>query len=89
MCLIPPDGHDRVLEAITMSAEIKGKERFQPVVQGLLAKTNENLKVYCLTLINAIVTQTDDLDYRLHLRNEIMRVGLYGILDVRKFLGTK
>ncbi|KAK6645426.1 hypothetical protein RUM43_001703 [Polyplax serrata] len=80
-CFIPPDGHDKVVEAITMSAEIKGKERFQPVVQGLLAKNNENLRVACLTLINAIVTQTDDLEYRLHLRNEIMRAGLYDILE--------
>lgn len=68
-----------------MSAEIKGKERFQPVVQGLLAKNNENLRVACLTLINAIVTQTDDLEYRLHLRNEIMRAGLYDILEVTHY----
>lgn len=67
---------------MTISAEIKGKERFQPIIQGLLTKTNENLKFHCFTLINAIVTQPDDLDYRLHLRNEIMRCGLYGVLEV-------
>ena len=66
-----------------MSADIKEKERFQPVVQGLLPKSHDSLKVVCLTLINAIVTQTDDLDYRLHLRNEIMRAGLYGVIEVR------
>ena len=86
-CFIPPVGHDKVVEAITMSGEIKGKERFQPIVQGLLAKNNENLRVACLTLINAIVTQTDDLEYRLHLRNEIMRAGLYDVLEVN-FLPT-
>jgi hypothetical protein len=33
--LIPPLGHESVLEAITMTGEIKGFERFQQVVQGL------------------------------------------------------
>lgn len=84
------------MEAVTMSAELKGGERFGPVVQGLIInrkndnlraddkmRANEytNLRVACLTLINAIVTQTDDLEYRLHLRNEIMRVGLYDVLE--------
>lgn len=70
------------MEAITISAEIKGKERFQPIVQGLLAKNNENLRVASLTLINAIVIHSDDLEYRLHLRNEVMRAGLYDVLEV-------
>ena len=65
-----------------MSGELKSQERFEPVVQGLLTKNNENLRVACLTLINAIVTQTDDLEYRLHLRNEIVRAGLCDILEV-------
>jgi len=45
VCLIPPDGHERVVEAITMSGEIKGRERFQSVVQGLLIKENDSLRV--------------------------------------------
>ncbi|XP_026682784.1 protein diaphanous, partial [Diaphorina citri] len=82
VCLIPPDGHDKVIKAITMSGELKGKERFQPVVQGLMVKgNNEALRTACLQLINAIVATPDDLEFRLHLRNEIMRVGLYDLLD--------
>jgi hypothetical protein len=38
--------------------------------------------VGCLQLINAIVTNPDDLEFRLHLRNEIMRVGLIDVLEV-------
>lgn len=47
VCLIPPpdgqgkDGHEKALEAITMSGEFKGRERFEPIVQGLLIKENE------------------------------------------------
>lgn len=36
-----------------------------------------------MQLINSIVVTPDDLDFRLHLRNEFMRVGLSDILEVR------
>lgn len=35
----------------------------------------------CLQLINSIINSAEDLDFRLHLRNEIMRVGLADILE--------
>ena len=59
------------------------KSRFGPIVQGLLMKSNEQLRTESLILINAIITQPDDLDFRMHLRNEFMRVGLLDVLDVR------
>uniref|UniRef100_A0A8D8WRH5 Protein diaphanous homolog 3 n=2 Tax=Cacopsylla melanoneura TaxID=428564 RepID=A0A8D8WRH5_9HEMI len=83
VCLIPPEGHDKAIKAITMAGEMKGKERFEPVIQGLMHK-NEPLRTACLQLINAIVATPDDLEFRLHLRNEIMRVGLYDMLDQLK-----
>ena len=35
VCLVPPRGHEKTLEAITIAAEMKGagSERFQPIVQ--------------------------------------------------------
>ena len=35
VCLVPPRGHEKTLEAITIAAEMKGAgtERFQPIVQ--------------------------------------------------------
>ncbi|PNF42312.1 hypothetical protein B7P43_G05496 [Cryptotermes secundus] len=81
VCLIPPVGHERVLEAITMTGEIKGRERFQQVVQGLMVKSHPSLIVGCLQLINAIVATPDDMEFRLHLRNEIMRAGLIDVLE--------
>ena len=36
----------------------------------------------CLQLINAILSNADDLEFRLHLRNEIMRAGLIDVLEV-------
>ena len=43
----------------------------------------------CLQLINTIVLTPDDLDFRLHLRNEFMRVGLADLLEVRKITTIK
>ncbi|XP_008549742.1 protein diaphanous isoform X1 [Microplitis demolitor] len=81
VCLISSDSHKKVLDAITMNGEFKGRERFMPIVQGLMNKQNENLRVVCLQLINSIISSAEELDFRLHLRNEIMRVGLADILE--------
>lgn len=35
-----------------------------------------------MQLINALVTSPDDLDFRIHLRNEFLRCGLKKILPV-------
>jgi len=82
VCLVPPDGHDKTLEAITVAGEVKGCDRFQPIVQGLMICNNEPLRVACLTLINALLSSPEDLDFRMHLRNEFMRVGLLDVLEL-------
>ena len=61
---------------------MKGGERFGPIVQGLLIRNNEQLRTNCMILINAIISSPEDLDFRMHLRNEFMRVGLMDVLDV-------
>lgn len=43
--LIPPNGHEKALEAITMSADIENRCRFLPIVQGLKSIGNEALRV--------------------------------------------
>ena len=88
VCLVPPDGHEKTLEAITIASEManagnQNAERFGPIVQGLLIN-NEQLRTNCMTLINAIITSPEDLDFRIHLRNEFMRVGLVDVLEVSK-----
>merc|ERR1719245_214071 len=81
VCIVPPDGHEKTLEAITIAGEVKQRERFQPIIQGLLIRNNEPLRVACLTLINALITSPEDLDFRIHLRNEFMRDGLIDVLE--------
>ena len=48
----------------------------------MFCRNNDGLRVACLQLINALMTSPDDLDFRIHLRNEFMRVGLIDVLDV-------
>ncbi|ELU08897.1 hypothetical protein CAPTEDRAFT_225699 [Capitella teleta] len=80
ICLVPPDGHDKALEGITMCGEIHGQVRFLPIIQGI-SMHDPQMKIACLQLINAIVSTPDDVDFRLHLRNEFMRTGLIDALD--------
>ncbi|XP_051957573.1 protein diaphanous homolog 3 [Xyrauchen texanus] len=70
---------EKVLEAITTATERRGVSRFSPIVQGLSVRSVQ-LQVACMQLINALVTSPDELDFRLHIRNEFMRCGLREIL---------
>ncbi|KAL3878570.1 hypothetical protein ACJMK2_030907 [Sinanodonta woodiana] len=80
VCLVPPDGHMKVLEGITVCGEIRSQDRFLPVICGLGMQDNIQMQVSCIQLVNAIVSTPDDLDFRLHLRNEIMRTGLIDLI---------
>lgn len=42
-----------------------------------------------MQFINALVTSPDELDLRLHIRNEFMRCGLKEMLPVRKSERTR
>ncbi|XP_054255193.1 protein diaphanous homolog 3 isoform X1 [Indicator indicator] len=70
---------EKILEAITAAAEERNVDRFSPIVEGL-QDNSVQLQVACMQLINALVTSPDDLDFRLHIRNEFMRSGLKEIL---------
>ncbi|XP_055010798.1 protein diaphanous homolog 3 [Boleophthalmus pectinirostris] len=70
---------EKVLEAITTAGEWRAIERFSPIVQGLRDRSVQ-LQVACMQFINALVTSPEELDFRLHLRNEFMRCGLKKIL---------
>ncbi|XP_073068650.1 protein diaphanous homolog 3 isoform X5 [Manis javanica] len=70
---------EEVLEALTSTGEERKIDRFSSIVEGLLHNSVQ-LQVACMQLINALVTSPDDLDSRLHIRNEFMRCGLKEIL---------
>ncbi|XP_068603657.1 protein diaphanous homolog 3-like [Brachionichthys hirsutus] len=80
ICIVGEDNTlEKVLEAITTAGEWRAVERFCPIVQGLRDRSVQ-LQVACMQLINALVTSPDELDFRLHIRNEFMRCGLKEIL---------
>ncbi|XP_067419305.1 protein diaphanous homolog 3 [Emydura macquarii macquarii] len=76
---------EKILEAVTTAAEERNVDRFSPIVEGL-QDNSVQLQVACMQLINALVTSPDDLDFRLHIRNEFMRSGLKEILPQLKFI---
>ncbi|XP_068133876.1 protein diaphanous homolog 1 [Hyperolius riggenbachi] len=82
LCILPqPENmHERVLEALTEKAEMAEMERFKPLLDGLKSGTPVALKVSCMLLINAIIIQGDELDFRVHIRSELMRSGLSQLL---------
>uniref|UniRef100_A0A8C9TAY7 Diaphanous related formin 1 n=1 Tax=Scleropages formosus TaxID=113540 RepID=A0A8C9TAY7_SCLFO len=81
ICILdhPDNLQDRVLEAITEHAEEQEVERFQSLLSGM-RKTNVALKAGCMQLINALISQGEELDFRIHIRSELMRLGLREIL---------
>lgn len=87
-CLVHErNGYDKVLRAITTSASAsyKSSERFRPIVDALFVQEKydprRELAIHCLIFINTITSTPNDLNFRLHLRCEIMRMGLYDKLD--------
>ncbi|XP_026883748.2 protein diaphanous homolog 2 isoform X3 [Electrophorus electricus] len=75
---------DKILAAMTIAAERNNKERFAQIVEGLENHDAQQLQAACMQLINALVTSPDDLDFRIHLRNELLRCGLKKILPELK-----
>ncbi|KGL85389.1 Protein diaphanous 1, partial [Tinamus guttatus] len=88
LCILPqPDSmNERVLEALTVRAEMDQVERFKPLLDGLKNDTSVALKVACMQLINAMISSADELDFRVHIRSELMRSGLQHILKKLQML---
>ncbi|XP_045469378.1 protein diaphanous isoform X3 [Harmonia axyridis] len=85
LCLVPGTdgmntGLEKTLSAVTKVAEDKKIERFAPIVNGITKSNNADLQSMCFQFINAMLSQTDDFEFRMHLRNEIVRNGLYDYL---------
>ncbi|XP_026991503.1 protein diaphanous homolog 2 isoform X1 [Tachysurus fulvidraco] len=85
VCIIGEDNIlDKILEAMSIAAERNNRERFASIVEGLENHEAQQLQTACMQLINALVTSPDDLDFRIHLRNEFLRCGLKKILPELK-----
>ena len=64
-----------------------GPSRFDSIVDGLRSgEKYPQLRIACLQLVNVLICSPDELDFRMHLRNEIMRAGLVHIFEVGKYV---
>ena len=78
-----------MLEAVTVNGELCGINRFDPVLTALKKTNNPMLQLACLQFINAIVNTPEDIDFKIHLRNEFMRGGLGDMLVVSECVGMR
>lgn len=86
-CLVPErNGYEKVLRAIS-NAATKNGDRFKSIVDSLFIEyenqdTKRDLCCHSLIFINTLTNTPSDLNFRLHLRCEIMRQNLYERLEL-------
>ncbi|XP_076148848.1 protein diaphanous homolog 1-like [Alosa pseudoharengus] len=82
ICILdhPDNLHERVLESLTEIAEERDIERFEYLLTGM-RKNNIALKAVCMQLVNALISRGEELDFRIHIRSELMRLGLRDLLN--------
>ncbi|XP_055641138.1 protein diaphanous [Toxorhynchites rutilus septentrionalis] len=86
ICLVKErNGYEKVLKAITNATSMArpGGARFRPIVDGLFVEHDRNLELTSNTMIfiNCLINTPTDINFRLHLRCEMMRAGLHDRLD--------
>lgn len=96
-CLVSDrNGYEKVLRAVTNAASTldKSGERFKTIVEALFieydmegrqkqrTETKGELCYHSLIFINTLTNTPQDLNFRLHLRCEMMRSGLYDRLEL-------
>ncbi|XP_058447723.1 protein diaphanous [Malaya genurostris] len=86
ICLVKErNGYEKVLKAITNASMMArpGCDRFRPIVEGLFVEHDRNLELVSNTMIfiNCLINTPSDINFRLHLRCEMMRAGLHDRLE--------
>ncbi|XP_058818209.1 protein diaphanous [Topomyia yanbarensis] len=86
ICLVKErNGYEKVLKAITNASMMArpGCDRFRPIVEGLFVEHDRNMELVSNTMIfiNCLINTPSDINFRLHLRCEMMRAGLHDRLE--------
>ena len=58
--------------------------KFQNLVKNFGYSVHLDLKVAYMTFINAVINVPTDIDMRVSIRNEFLRLGLKDIIEVKK-----
>jgi hypothetical protein len=96
-CLFPPNGHRYVLQAMSRFKDIKGEWlRFYSVVESLKEEHNFDYLITCMrfvmcyfsliidSFINSVVNFPKEMETRVSLRNEFVRLGILDIINTFK-----
>eukprot|EP01117_Protostelium_nocturnum_P007060 TRINITY_DN2530_c0_g1_i3.p1 TRINITY_DN2530_c0_g1~~TRINITY_DN2530_c0_g1_i3.p1 ORF type:complete len:985 (-),score=407.30 TRINITY_DN2530_c0_g1_i3:132-3086(-) len=76
LCFVKPNGHKLVLEAMS-NVKIKNNEkrRFEGLVRSFASSVHSDAKTVYLTFINTLINIPEDVDLRIGIRNEFLRLG--------------
>ena len=86
--MMPPDGHRLLLRAMNEYRLIKNeKHRFQGLLKSLKKATTTEQKLGYMYLINALINSPTDIDLRVAIRSEFLRLGLMDIISRLKEAG--
>ncbi|KAI3630893.1 hypothetical protein MIR68_012328 [Amoeboaphelidium protococcarum] len=86
--VIPPNGHQLVIEAMEYFKKCKfEKFRFQSIVQTLHID-DLDYRLSCMVFLNTLVNSPEDLEVRVQIRNEFIGLNLTDVIDDLKDIGS-
>ncbi|KAL6077823.1 Diaphanous [Balamuthia mandrillaris] len=82
ICLYSPEAHELILRSMTFFKEAKKeKARFERLVRSLTDPGNSvQYKVHCMCLINHMIDGVTEVEHRVELREEFVRLGLLDLM---------
>ncbi|KNC50204.1 uncharacterized protein AMSG_06348 [Thecamonas trahens ATCC 50062] len=77
------NGHKLALDAMTAYQELKYPKlrRFYQLVNAFKQESSVTFRVAAMMFINTLIGMSEDLDFRVHLRSEFVRLGFESILE--------
>jgi len=77
VCFVPPDGLQLVLAGFSAFQSRRNERfRFETFLTALRTAGNVDFQITGMILCNAIVNSSNDLEFRIHLRNELLDLGI-------------
>ena len=71
-----------MLIAIGEASKITGRHRFYSIVKGLSIEEDNEVKISVMLLINALICNAENVDFKIHLRSDFSRCGLITAIEV-------
>lgn len=82
LCLVD-DGHKMILDALSFRAKQRAESfRFRALIQDIEAIDNLEVQIAFMTFVNCLVNYPDEMNVRVHIRNEFLQFELMKLVSV-------